>query len=81
MTLLEEATNLINGQRKEDYGDAKASFERIAAFWSNYLGVPIGSQDVINMMALMKLARLAHTPSHRDSLADCVGYLLLSDRI
>jgi len=81
MTLLQEAEELINGQRKEDYGDAKACFERIAAFWQAYLNIEVDSYDVASMMTLFKIARLSHNNRHHDSLVDAISYLALTDRL
>lgn len=85
MTLLQEAESLINGQRKEDYGDAKACFKRIATFWSGYLSVrcdvEITPHDVAHMMVLFKMARLAQSPEHHDSILDGIGYLALTEHI
>ncbi len=73
MTLLSEAESLINGQRRQDYGEPKEMFERIAGFWSTYTGTSISSHDVVNMMILMKVARLGHSPKY-DSYLDIAGY-------
>ncbi len=32
------------------------------------------------MMALLKIARLAYDPAHRDSIVDAAGYLALLER-
>ena len=85
MTLLQEAELLINGQRQEDYGEAKACFKRIAAFWGGYLGKRSGYEitphDVAHMMVLFKMARLAHNSKHHDSIRDAIGYLALTERL
>lgn len=41
----------------------------------------ISSEDVAHMMILLKVARLANDPYHRDSLVDVCGYAALSERI
>lgn len=85
MTLLQEAEELINGQRKEDYGDAKACFKRIAAFWSDYLchrdHSELSCHDVANMMILLKVARDANNPGQRQNHTDIAGYSGLTERI
>lgn len=74
--ILQEASELINGQRQSDYGTPRANFSAIAAMWSAYLGADIEPRDVANMMALLKIARL-RMANHRDSATDGCGYLAL----
>lgn len=75
---LKQAITLISEDRNQDYGDAAASFERIAQFWTIYLGHKISCHDVANMMILLKASRLAHNPKHNDSLIDIAGYAALN---
>jgi|SaaInlStandDraft_4_1057021.scaffolds.fasta_scaffold02351_21 hypothetical protein len=42
-------------ERKRVYGD---NFNRISGLWTDYLGVSVSTEDVCNMMALMKSARI-----------------------
>ena len=81
MTLLEEAQNIIEGQRKNDYGSAQESFGRIATIWSAILGVPVSPKQVALCMVGMKCARLAATIDHRDSWVDVIGYAALVDQL
>lgn len=74
---LQEAGNLIDGDREEDYGEASKSFGRIAALWAAYWGHEVTRQDVAALMALMKLSRIAGDPTKRDSWIDGIGYLAL----
>jgi hypothetical protein len=74
--VLKEASQLINGQRASDYGDAHENFGCIAAMWSAYLGYPVSAASVCHMMAILKIARLRNG-SHRDSSVDCAGYMAL----
>lgn len=74
--ILEEANNLINGERQEHYGEPLENFAAIARMWMTYLDYPVTPRDVCNMMALLKLARLRNGP-HRDSSVDACGYLAL----
>ena len=75
--ILAAAEQLIWGDRQEDYGDASQSFGRIAKFWTAYLGAPVNSQDVANMMILMKVSRLVTSPGKKDSYIDIAGYAAL----
>lgn len=72
--LLREAERLVNGDRNTQYDEPAADFARTAAMWSAYLGVPVALHDVAAMMALLKLARIRHSPTHRDNWTDLAGY-------
>ena len=79
--VLKEASQLINGQRAADYGDASSNFGCIATMWSAYLGgYPVSAADVCHMMAMLKIARLRNG-SHRDSSVDCAGYMALGAEV
>ena len=78
---LEQAQQLINGDRKSDYGDAYLNHQRIAALWNTYLsGFAIREltpTDVAVMMMMLKIARVMH--EHKDdSYVDICGYAALA---
>lgn len=75
--VLQDAAALVNGDRQADYGSPRQNFGRIARLWSAYLGTEITAPQVTHMMALVKLARLRHSPGHRDSSVDLCGYAAL----
>jgi len=77
--IIAKATELINGDRKDDYGDAYLNHMRIAEFWNNYLETEtkITPTDVAMMMLLVKVARLMHTYKE-DSFVDICGYAALA---
>ena len=77
--IIAKATELINGDRKEDYGDSYLNHMRIAEFWNNYLDheIKITPTDVALMMMLVKIARCMHTYKD-DSLVDMCGYAALA---
>lgn len=79
MNILEEADNLINGDRAADYGDVSENFERIARMWGAYRGQYFDRHDVAQMMILVKVARQA-TGYHRDSNVDIAGYAALDEQ-
>lgn len=79
--ILETAGRLIDGDRDVDYGDPAVSFARIAQMWSALLGTTITPGQVAQMMVAMKLSRLTHTMSHRDSWIDIAGYAALGAEI
>jgi|DEB0MinimDraft_10_1074344.scaffolds.fasta_scaffold01320_10 hypothetical protein len=79
--ILDTAKQLINGERQQHYGSPKDSFARIGDLWTAYLGdaiaVRISAVDAANMLALLKIARLANGP-HQDSFIDACGYMALA---
>lgn len=76
--VLAEAMRVINGERQDIYGAPERSFERIANYWTEYLGDQmtdrITPQDVAMMMTLFKVAREANQHK-RDNIIDAAGYL------
>lgn len=79
--ILEDAAALISGDRAKDYGDAATSFSRVAFIWSGILGMDVTPEQVAMCLAGLKLSRLAHSPTHRDSWVDLVGYAALGGEI
>lgn len=80
-SILEDAQELIHGQRNKDYGHPRENFQHSADLISAYLGVDIDSMDVANIMILMKLSRVHGTGYHRDSYTDIAGYAGCVERI
>ena len=80
MSITTEAQEIVNGERKHEYGDTVESFRSIAGLWSAYLGVPITSFDVCKLMILLKVSRSKRN-NHRDSLIDIVGYIECIDKL
>lgn len=83
--ILNTANDIINGARKEEYGDAFDSFDRIAGLWSSYLDHHITPVDVAQMMILMKVSRGANVAKfnkiHEDNLVDIAGYSALAYKV
>ena len=88
--ILEEAHEVIYGDREDTYGDPGKNLRIIADYWENYLlsrglldenSGGVLYYDVANMMALMKIARLGNSPLHHDSMVDACGYMALADRV
>ena len=80
-SIADEAKRIVSGARRAAYGAPESNFERIARLWTAHLqntgrNVVIVAGDVSLLMILMKVARLAETPDHRDSWVDTVGYAL-----
>lgn len=83
-SVLDEAKEIIYGDREKTYGHPSKNLEVIAQMWNAYLYAmgsrEITPQDVAVMMVLLKGARLANNPTHRDSLTDICGYAALVER-
>lgn len=73
-TLLQQANDIINGPRANDYGPVKENFERIAALWSVVLGNTITWEQVALCLVQLKVSRLVNSPNHKDSWLDIAGY-------
>ena len=80
-TILKTAGELIDGERARDYGDATEMHRRIAAGWSEILGVDVKPHEAALCMAWLKIARLVETPAHEDSYIDAVAYMALAGEI
>lgn len=74
--ILNEAKQVV-ADRGESYGDARDSFERIAALWTYLLDVDVAPHQVASCMIAVKLARLSNDAGHIDSMIDIAGYAAL----
>jgi hypothetical protein len=77
---LKHVANVIV-ERSAQYGDAGGSMTVIAARWSATLGREITPAQVVLCLLDLKLARLAHDPTHEDSAVDVCGYAALLHEI
>jgi len=88
-SILEEAEEIINGDRAKAYGHPTPNHRAIASLWQAYLnnretlGIEgdLTPEDAALMMVLLKVARLQFLPDHRDSLVDIAGYVGCVERI
>lgn len=86
VSVLEEAQTIIYGDREKTYGHPAKNLKTIANMWSAYMNnmddgnFTITAKDVAAMMMLVKVARFANDPSHRDNLVDVCGYAALIER-
>lgn len=82
--VLKEAHSIIYGDREKTYGHPSKNLEAIATMWGAYLNslgtINLKAENVCVMMTLLKCARLANDPSHRDSVVDGAAYLALIER-
>ncbi len=85
-SILTEAHNIIYGDREKTYGHPAKNLKTIASMWLAYMNnmddgnFTITAKDVAAMMMLVKVARFANDPSHRDNLVDVCGYAALIER-
>ena len=85
-SVLEEAQSIIYGDREKTYGHPAKNLKTIASMWNAYLNnmddgnFVVTAKDVAAMMMLVKVARFANDPSHRDNLVDVCGYAALIER-
>lgn len=78
--VLEQATAIVSGERQDQYGNPEDSFQRIADYWTPYLGKPVTPKDVAMLLILMKVAREQN--QHKlDSLVDIAGYAALAAEV
>jgi hypothetical protein len=85
LTVLKEAHTIIYGDREKTYGHPSKNLKTIAKMWNAFLeartsGNELNAKDVASMMILLKTARLANNPEHRDSVVDICGYAALIER-
>ena len=84
LEVLEEAIALIHGQRADDYGDARLSFQRMADLVNPIIRKADGkltASDMALVMIQVKIARLQESPDHEDSWVDIAGYSALGAQI
>jgi len=84
LDVLEEAKDLIYGQRSDDYGDAQSNFQRMADLVNPIIKKADGNLTATDMALVMiqvKIARLQENPDHEDSWIDIAGYAALGAQI
>lgn len=91
-TALDEARDVIYGDRERTHGNPARNLNAIAEMWTAYLAVKLdqlgveispnlNAKDVCAMMNLVKVARFANDQSHRDNVVDGIGYWALVERV
>lgn len=84
--VLEKASDAVNGDRADNYGDQLTNFTNIADRMTitlrEKLIAPITPQEVALLMLDVKLARLVKTGGrHEDSIVDIAGYALCLEKV
>lgn len=80
MTVLEEAKQLVDGDRNDFYGDPAIKYRLIAKFWSLLFRTEITPLQVVLAHIAVKLVResLKHK---RDNLVDLAGYARIAEMV
>ena len=84
--VLEKASDAVNGDRADNYGDQLTNFTNIADRMTitlrEKLIAPITPQEVALLLLDVKLARLVKTGGrHEDSIVDIAGYALCLEKV
>ncbi len=85
-SIIDEAVNLIQGDRQKDYGPPWENFQDIADVWTPYVMRALESHDILtptdiaNLMVLLKTIRQVRG-YNRDSVLDIIGYAACSEVI
>lgn len=83
---LDQAKEIIEGDREQTYGHPSKNLTNIAGMWSIYLSakldaeIVVDAEDVSWLMCCMKTCRQAHKRK-QDNIVDALGYLALIDRL
>jgi hypothetical protein len=72
--ILQEADDLINGDRNHAYDHPLDNFNRIKKGWEVIFGIEITEEQIGLAMAWVKIARESYKHK-RDNLTDGAGYL------
>ena len=79
-SILEEAQEILEGDRDSDYGDPVANFNRISRIASSILDYTISPEECVVVMMAVKLSREQYKHK-RDNLVDLVAYTEIYNRI
>ena len=84
MSILEEARDLVYGDRDADYGSPIENWDRIAritsAIWHDKLKEPLTGEDMLLGMEGVKIGREVGKPK-RDNRRDGAGYWDVLDQV
>ena len=73
--ILNEAADIINGDREDTYGTPQQNFACVAKIWSAILGIEISPTQVCLCMIGVKLGRAATGKiDHQDNYRDMAGF-------
>lgn len=80
-SILQEAEEIINGSRAEDYGSVTENFTKIAVGWKEiFADGNFTPRRVALAMVWLKICRDVNTPK-RDNLVDSIGYVACVEKM
>lgn len=83
-SILSEAETLVNGPRRDSYGDVKESFVRLARLFTEVLGkkllAPVTPHECGLLLVALKLSREINKPD-RENRLDGAAYFDLADQV
>lgn len=79
-SILQEAEELTNGARQQDYGHPADDFAKTAKMWSVIFGFEVTAEQVPLAMVAVKISRQLNRPT-RDNLVDIAGYANTLDMV
>lgn len=79
--ILQEAANLVEGERNEQHGAREKCHAEIAKLWTWWCGFRVDAHDVAIMMSLLKVARIKTGGYVRDAYLDGCGYLSIAGEL
>jgi hypothetical protein len=79
-SILDEAQQLIYGDRQQDYGSVTTNFSNIAKGWEVIFRTTVTPEQVGLAMAWVKIARQSNKKK-RDNLVDVAGYIGCIEKI
>ena len=79
-TILDDAKELVHGDRQIDYGHPLDDFERTAKIWEAILGCSVTAEQVALCMVGVKISRECNHPK-RDNRVDGAGYFETLDMV
>lgn len=81
-----EARSIVEGQRRQQYGEPAENHSRTELLWNSYLyakyniDIPFTLEDICYLNILQKISRDMNSPQ-RDNLVDQIGFLLNIDTL
>ena len=79
-SLLLQAEKIVNGDRNDQYGDAKQAFKEYSGILKTTFNIELTPEEICKVMMSIKLGRLKHK-FKEDSLLDLIGYSEILNRL
>jgi hypothetical protein len=79
-SLLSQADKIVNGDRNEQYGDAKQAFSEYSDILKTTFNILLTPEEICKVMMAIKLGRLKYK-FKEDSVVDLMGYSEILNRL